>query len=84
MSLSPRTIDKYIQYISVKIGINSQEEIRDFAKTAPEINLLTEHYMNLHAQQIFCQIASKLKNKELASVFIEDLIILYLKKLLIF
>ena len=47
LGISHRTVEGYIHDIRLKIRTNSQEGIRDFVESTPEINSLRWHYMNL-------------------------------------
>lgn len=88
LSISPRTVEGYVQNILFKISANSQEQIRDFVEKSNELRQINERYSDLIAAKFLKEqmhkISSLIKDTKKLYVLkkrngILDFIIKYIK-----
>lgn len=60
LSISARTVEGHIQNITLKIGCNSQEGIKDFVERSEYLLLIKRHYLHLLINDLFIQTLRKI------------------------
>lgn len=73
LSISPKTIEKHIHHIMLKLECNSRESIKDFLESSPERFFLKNHYTNLSFKIIL-----EKKLKELSTQNLPETTLLYI------